>query len=436
MAVAVIMPVLVLLAVTLAIPFYFESPSMWYKLGFEKTSLRIGKMLGLGAGLLILIQIPLAGRLKVLDRSYSFPNLMRQHRWHAWIIVVAVLVHPLCILLPEGKLMVPPEMRYWPEWIGVGLLAAILAQFISSRWRKRLKIAFHFWLPTHRVLGLLITTLLIIHVLYVSETFIDAGPPRLGVQIAALGTALVWLWVRTGWLRASGRPYRVAAVVPAGPDCTRVDLKPVNKRLSYLPGQFVFVSFRSSQVSREPHVFTLSSTPSRSDTLQLTIRACGDWTRGVTGLANGDQAMIQGPFGRFSHLFTGPRRELILIAGGIGITPMLSMLRFMADQHDDRPITLIWTNRSRASMVYADELDHLETKLTGLRRIHIFTRWAGLADHTQRMNPVTLGRLLGHCGRKAAIFLCGPPRMMRRVKSDLIGLGFPSRSIFTEAFDL
>ena len=437
LAAGVVLAVLLLLAITMAIPFYFESPSMWYKFGIEKTSLRIGKMLGLGAGLLILLQLPLAGRLKLLDRIFALPLLMRQHRRQAWIIVSAVLVHPLCILLPEGKLTVPLQMRYWPEWVGVALLAAVLTQFVSSWWRKRLHLAFHIWLPVHRTVGLLIAVLLIIHVRYVSETFSSAGPPQLGLLAAAAVSALIWLWVRTGWLRASRFPYRVAKVVPVGADCTRVELTPLGKNhLHYLPGQFVFVAFRSAQVSGEPHAFTLSSSPSRTETLQFTIRACGDWTGTLTRLTIGDQAMIQGPYGRFSHLFAQPDRELVLIAGGIGITPMLSMLRFMSDRRDDRSITLVWSNHSRADMVYADELGELERKLTGLRRVPIFTKSADSTEPRGRLNRASLERILGHCGRNAPIFLCGPPLMMRQVKSALIGLGFSSRCIFTEAFDL
>ncbi len=435
MAAGLILAMLTLLAAALAIPFYFESPSMWYKFGVAKTSLRIGKVLGLVAGLLILLQIPLAGRLKLLDRIFSLPLLMRQHRWHAWVIALIALVHPLFILLPEGKLTVALEMRYWPEWIGVGLLAVVLAQLISSCWRKHLP--FHIWLPVHRGVGLLIAVLLVIHVRYVSETFIDAGPPRLGLLAAAAATALVWLWARTGWLRAGGIRYRVAAVAPVGVDCIRVELASLNKNhLAYIPGQFVFVAFRSAQISREPHAFTLSSTPSRPETLQLTIRTCGDWTATLARLSVGDQAMIQGPYGRFSHLLAPPRRELILIAGGIGITPMLSMLRFMSDRDDDRPVTLVWSNRSRADMVYADELDDLETKLTGLHLVPIFTRSVGSVAYPGRLNRASLGLILDHCGRNAAIFVCGPPSMMRQVKRALIGLGFSSRCIFTEAFGL
>jgi predicted ferric reductase len=106
---------LFLLAGALAIPFFFESPSMWYKFGIEKVSLRAGKMLGMAAGLIILLQLPLAGRLKTLDRIFSMPGLIRQHRIHAWAIVLMALIHPLCVLLAKGTISVPMEMRYWPE---------------------------------------------------------------------------------------------------------------------------------------------------------------------------------------------------------------------------------------------------------------------------------------------------------------------------------
>ena len=434
-ATVILLFLFIVLAGALAIPFLFESPSMWYKFGIEKISLRAGKMLGLSAGLLLLLQLPLAGRLKVLDRIFSLPGLIRQHRMHAWAIALLALIHPLCVLLPEGTIIIPLEMRYWPEWVGVGLLAGILIQFVCSRWRQSWGLAFHIWLPFHRIAGLLVASLLVVHVLYVSETFTDDGPPRLAVFIATGVFLMLWLWVRSGWLRVRHRPYAVARTETTGADCTCVDLTPSTQSpFSYIPGQFAFVSFRNTSVSKEPHAFTLSSTPSRPGVLQFTIRACGDWTRNAGSLSTGDRAIIQGPFGRFSHLCTTPNRELIMIAGGIGITPMLSMLRFMADHGDPRPITLIWSNRSKEQVVFADEMDALADILTGLRRIPIFTRNTENGDRAVRLNRVSLETMLSGCSHRSAIFVCGPPRMMTQVKTDLKTLGFPARSIFTEVF--
>ena len=123
-----------------------------------------------------------------------------------------------------------------------------------------------------------------------------------------------------------------------------------------------------------------------------------------------------------------------MIAGGIGITPMLSMLRFMADHSDPRPITLIWSNRSKANVVFVDEMDALAAKLTGLHRIPIFTRNTENGDRSGRLDLTSLETILNGCSRGSAIFVCGPPQMMKKVKTDLKTLGFPARAIYTEVF--
>ena len=125
-----------------------------------------------------------------------------------------------------------------------------------------------------------------------------------------------------------------------------------------------------------------------------------------------------------------------MIAGGIGITPMLSMLRFMADHGDPRPVTLIWSNRSKKNVVFADEMDALAAKLTDLRMIPIFTRDAESGKRSGRLDRTSLETMLSGCSRRSAIFVCGPPQMMRQVYTDLKTIGFPARSIFTEAFGL
>jgi predicted ferric reductase len=119
----------------------------------------------------LLLQLPWPGDSNYSIACFALPGLVRQHRYHAWIIALMALLHPVCVSIPEDRLLIPLEMRYWPEWIGVALLSLIVLQFVASQWRKRLKIVFHSWMRFHRVAGLLAAALLIIHVLYVSETF-------------------------------------------------------------------------------------------------------------------------------------------------------------------------------------------------------------------------------------------------------------------------
>jgi len=423
------------MAGALSIPFFFESPSMWYKFGLAKILLRSGKVVGTAAAVLLFYQLSLVARLKVLDRVFALPGLVRTHRLNAIFILLLACLHPVLVLTSDNTLVIPLEMRYWPEWLGVGLLALIVVQFSTSRWRTDARMRFHRWMFLHRWLGFTVLGIVTIHILFVSETFSEKGFPRDALILSAVLLALLWLWIRSGWLRARKRPFSVTRVAPEGMSSVGIELRPVDKRpFRYVPGQFVIVSFQSKHISPEPHPFTLSSTPTRPEYLQLTVRTNGDWTRHVARITVGERVYIQGPFGRFSHVFTDPAREIIMIAGGIGITPMLSMMRFMADRQDQRAITLIWSNRSREHMVYPDELNELGEKLTGFRSVLIFTGNSDEYLSTEGLNLEKLQSMLKGSGRQAAIFVCGPEQMMVQIKNDLKRIGFEPRSIHTETF--
>lgn len=426
----------VLLAATLTIPFLFESQSMFYKFGWKKTLLRVGKMVGLAAAFLVCLQLALAGRLKWLDRIFSLPALYSAHRYIAYAIVVLVIVHPILVFIPDNMLMIPFEARYWPEWVGAGLLVVILFQFGMSQWRLKIFRAYQKWLLFHRLMGILAMTLLVIHVLYVSETFEHDGFPRNLVILTATALLALWLWIRFRGTLMRRTDFRVERVQPAGENAHTIELKSSNGQpLDYLPGQFAFLSLESVPFSKEPHPFTIASSPHRSDAIQFTIRGSGDWTRQIGGLKVGDRARLQGPFGHFSHLFLPPDcHSIIMIAGGIGITPMLSMLRYMADNGERRRITLVWSNQTPHHLFGARELDMLAKQLTDFTWIPNFTREKGEKGLFGRLNRQKLKSLLHPHDRDACIFLCGPPPMIRQIRGDLIMMGFRKKSIHFETF--
>ena len=144
-----IVPLLVM-AGAISIPFYFESSSILYKFGLDKLLLRSGQVMGMIAGCLLLLQIMLGARLKCLDRVFGLSNLFRFHRVAGLIIAGLIIMHPVMIFIPENRIFIPLELRYWPEFVGLFLLLLIIFTVISSHWRARLRLSFHRWWPIQR----------------------------------------------------------------------------------------------------------------------------------------------------------------------------------------------------------------------------------------------------------------------------------------------
>mgnify|MGYP001821844430 CR=1 FL=1 len=121
--------------------------------------------------------------------------------------------------------------------------------------------------------------------------------------------------------------------------------------------------------------------------------------------------------------FCPPGQALVLIAGGIGITPMISMLRYLRDTGDNRPVHLLWSNRTRPDLIFQAELEGLARELTAFTMVPIFTREPPGEYMTGRLDRPTLQQQLGGADRSAAVFIRGPPRMMAAAARDMRALG-------------
>jgi predicted ferric reductase len=428
--------VLALLGGAVSIPFVFESQSIRYKLRMDKILLRTGQVFGMIAATLLLLQLSLSARFKMLDRVFALNRLYIVHRVNAMVIVVLAVFHPLFVFAPEDISSIPVELKYWPEVVGACLLLLICLITATGIWRLFLNFSFSRWWIFHRGAVFTAVVMLFIHVLYVSETF-ESGWPRYLVFLAGGIYAIVFGWVKIKPALLRRKPYEVTNIIKAGKDTYSVEVVPRKGSIfKYIPGQFAFVSFDSENLPAEEHPFTLSSTPSRPEHVNFSIRCSGDWTSLIGRISRGDRAFIDGAYGQFSYLFSNEMTDLIMIAGGIGITPMLSMLRYLADRDDARRVTLIWSNRTREDIVFADEFVELERRLKGLRIIHVFTRKPDGSSSGVRLNRNKLDELLSECNRKAPVFLCGPPSMMKEVRAGLTKNGFSRRRIYTEEFRL
>jgi predicted ferric reductase len=398
-----------------------------------------GKIFGLLAAALVLIQFPLSAKLKAMDRVFGLHRLLLAHRALGLSAVVLASLHPLFVFAPKAKEIGALRLAIWPELLGAVLLIGLWIAVCTGLWREFLRLPYGIWYLFHRLGTFSAAVLVTIHVLNVSHDFEQGWPLYALIVVLALYVAL-FAWekgIKQTILKK--RMYAVTDITPAGKDTYAVALAPEDGEVfPYGPGQFAFVTFRSEALPLERHPWTISSTPTRPKNLIFTIKCSGDFTRLIGRLKPGDRAVVDGPYGLFSYPahVRDPNEELVMVAGGVGVTPMLSMLRYMADTGDGRKTTLVWSNRTEADILYREELETMKGELPDLSIHNVLTRQRDFQGHTGRLDTAMLKELLSGCSREASVFVCGPPPMMDAACKVLRGIGFKAHFIHTERFSI
>lgn len=205
----------------------------------------------------------------------------------------------------------------------------------------------------------------------------------------------------------------------------------------FMPGQFLQVEVPKDDGSKAKRSYTIASSPTQRAYVELTIKreAQGAVSRYMHDATKpGDLVHIAGPFGHFT--FTGTDAEsIVLIAGGVGITPMMSVLRFLTDTAWPGDIFFVYAARSTEEFVFRSEIEQLERRHPNL---HVFasmqrspgTVWHGTEGHiTRELLESAVPEIA-----KRRVHLCGPPPMMAAMRDILTQIGVPEAQIYSEAF--
>jgi predicted ferric reductase len=398
-----------------------------------------GQICGLLAGTLALLQFALSAKLKFLDRIFGMGPLFSLHRVLGVYTVVLASLHPVFIFSPRAIEIGALRLEIWPVLVGAVLLIGLWTAVCTGLWREFLQLPYARWYRFHRVGAFGAIVLLTLHVLAVTDTF-HGGLPLYALIVGLSLYAALFVWtigIKPTLLK--GQTYSVTKVAPAGKETHAVELsRNRSSAFAYAPGQFAFVTFHSEALPVERHPWTISSTPTRPESLIFTIKCTGDFTALIGRLKSGDTATVDGPYGLFSYQAKAlePDAEIVMIAGGVGITPMLSMLRYMGDMGETRKVTLVWSNKTEADILCRDELETIKDKLPGFTCSHVLTRQKDYRGPSGRLDDPLLRDLLSECSHDAPVFLCGPPAMMRDVRNVLRRIGFAGRRIYTERFSI
>jgi predicted ferric reductase len=189
---------------------------------------------------------------------------------------------------------------------------------------------------------------------------------------------------------------------------------------------------RNGRVS-EPHPFTISSSPTQ-DRLSISVKSVGDFTATIGDTKTSDRAYIDAPYGAFSFL-NHDAQNLVFVAGGIGVTPFMSMMRYLVDNGLDRNVLLIWGNKTERDITFRDELENMVAHMPSLRVVHVMSNQDDWPGETGYVDAKMLERYMRGV-ENPQVFVCGPPVMMPKVINALRDLGVPKQRIHYEQFAL
>jgi predicted ferric reductase len=400
----------------------------------------IGKNFALlGFGILVL-QFLLASRFKWIERPFGLDIVIRYHKYMAAFGALLLLSHPMLIAAGSGNWNLLTSLRLpWYVLAGKVTLFLFLLNFLLSVYQERLHLKFEKWRLGHDILAPALIALAFTHSWFAGDDLERAPVQALWIVLLILAGSVYAFhrFLRPARLRA--RPYTVAEVKPEAGDVYTFKLAPPEGREipPYLPGQFHFITFfRGRNLPVEEHHWTISSSPARRETVTSTIKNLGDFTATIKETRAGDKAAVHGAFGRFSYALHPEEKDLVFISGGIGITPLMSMIRHMRDSRDDRSVTLLYANPKEDQIVFREELEEIEKGETPkLKVVHVLSdpgsEWAGERGFVDREK---IERFCGKNLVRKTFYVCGPPPMLRTVIAALRGLGVSDAQIRLEIF--
>lgn len=398
-----------------------------------RTMLAVGQGAGLVGMAMLSVSFLLSARFRWMEDFFGgLDGVYRTHHRMGLAAFGLLVIHPFALalrFLPSSPAraigFVFPGHARWAVEVGVyafWLLVLLVILTLLSR------VPYDKWKLTHKALGLVLLGGAM-HMWFVESTrgmnvAVAEHAGLWGYMTGLVGLGLIGAVYKTVVLPLSPKlQYTVSSVQRLNEEVLEVELQPKEKVLDFVPGQFVFVTFHSDDLTREAHPYTLCS-PADAETLTITVKALGDYTmRLYERLAPGVEASLEGPYGRFDYREGGDRQ--IWIAGGVGVAPFVSWLRNMVHDEDaSRDVDFYYCVHDRTDAVYLEEFETIDRHLPGVEVALVCSVEDGHL-HARDVEDV----------EGADIFLCGPARLTYDLRRQFRRQGVPDSRIHFEDFE-
>ena len=410
-------------------------------LSLRPRELGIGEALALSLGLVafsaLVVTMILPARVSPLIAAFGIETILRIHRSIAKAAVALVVMHLIAVLIedPRGLRIFDLAHTTWAARAATVSTLALVLMVVLAVSRSRRQPRYEGWRMVHNLLAWIVLVAAWLHVWWLrhlmTKPLLTIWFLATGLLVLALGVRR-WLWLP---LRARRRSYLLEEVRREPGDGVTLTIRAdQHAGVAFAAGQFAWLKFGSTAFVFEEHPFSVSSSADRPRVKQFTIKALGDFTELLSGLRPGRRVFLDGPYGGFTIEGRDGSSGFMMIAAGVGITPLLSMLRTLADRRDRRRHWLIVAARTVEELMLQAEIEEVRKRLN-LKVIEVISKpgpdWIGEAG---RISSELLARYLPRNPARLNYFLCGPAPMVHTVSHALAAHGIPLRRIHTERF--
>jgi predicted ferric reductase len=391
---------------------------------------------------MMVLQYTLVSRVKWLAKPFGIDVLQRFHREVSYAALAFVFAHPGLLLVQSMPTYLPLfDVRTAPDRAryAVASLVALALLVLVSIWRRKLRLSYEVWKLSHGFLSTAVMFLALAHMVGVNK-FTNTTSGRAVVAVVGVTVGGILFWSRVVAPRVHlFQPWRVVEVIRERGRAVTLVIEPVRHAgWSFLPGQFAWVMVGRSPFKVTQHPFSLSSPGDveAGGRITLTIKERGDWTKGIGSIELGARLYLDGPHGSFSmDLNQAP--GYVFIAGGVGITPLYSMISTMCLREDTRPAILLYSNQDWDGITFREQLDELSSYMPNLRVVHVLRNpppgWRGEIGY---VDGAVLRRNLPRQFRSFDYFICASESMMDSVERTLVEMGVPEYRVHAERFGM
>jgi predicted ferric reductase len=386
---------------------------------------------GMLAGYGVLVLLVLMGRAPALERGVGADVLARWHAVGGRLVVGLVVLHAVGAIAAwaqvrgSGSLAAVAQVVSMPALPAAtaGTVLMLTAAALSVRAARR-RVRHETWHGVHLLMYLAVA---------LSFGHMLAGPDLTGHRVLQIGWALAYTHVFASVFRhrvltpvrqASRHRLRVAEVRREGPGVVSILVEGAHlAELQAEPGQFFRWRFLTPDHWANAHPFSLSAAPTET-TLRLTVKALGDGSRGLQDLPVGTWVVAEGPYGAVTSARRS-RRNVLLVAGGVGITPMRALFETLP-LHPGEDLLLLYRARAVEDLLFREELDAIAAR-RGARVAYL------LGPDREPLSAAGLQRLVPDVAQRD-VYLCGSPGLTSAVRESLRAAGLPPERLHEERF--